>query len=75
MYFQFRLIEKVDEMDPFAAPQRHILPYFMDLGSTNGSTINDDSVESARYYQLLAQDALKIGHSSREYIVIAEDLP
>jgi len=44
--------------------------YIMDCGSTNGTRLNGEPLEAARYYQLLHQDTLRFGLSSREYVVI-----
>jgi pSer/pThr/pTyr-binding forkhead associated (FHA) protein len=45
----------------------------MDLGSTNGTTLNGKKLESARFYELLHQDVIKFGMSTREYVVLKVD--
>ena len=45
-------------------------PYIMDLGSTNGTWLNGERVEAARYYELLESDMLRFGNSSREYVLL-----
>jgi smad nuclear-interacting protein 1 len=49
-----------------------VLPYIMDLGSTNGTFLNNDRIEARRYYELQPRDVLKFGFSSREYVVLYE---
>jgi pSer/pThr/pTyr-binding forkhead associated (FHA) protein len=44
-----------------------------DLGSTNGTFLNGDRLEAQKYVELLHQDALRFGSSSREYVLIADD--
>ncbi|RVW46431.1 FHA domain-containing protein DDL [Vitis vinifera] len=38
-------------------------PYLMDLGSTNGTFINDSRIEPQRYYELFEKDTIKFGNS------------
>ena len=45
----------------------------MDLGSTNGTFINEDRIESHRYYELFERDNIKFGNSSREYVLLHEN--
>lgn len=47
-----------------------VRPYIMDLGSVNGTWLNRERIEPERYLQLLEQDMLKFGNSSREYILL-----
>lgn len=42
----------------------------MDLESTNGTIMNGDKIESARYYELLDNDVLQFGNSKMEYVLI-----
>ena len=64
---QWRLTEKVG---PDGLPRAAVRLYVMDLGSTNGTLLNGERVEGARYYELLHQDTLRFGLSSREYVII-----
>lgn len=41
----------------------------MDLESTNGTFINKNKIESARYYELKNYDIINFGFSSRDYII------
>jgi smad nuclear-interacting protein 1 len=45
-----------------------VLPYLMDLESTNKTFLNNDPVEGARYYEIREKDVLKFGESLREYV-------
>ncbi|KAJ0986114.1 hypothetical protein J5N97_004470 [Dioscorea zingiberensis] len=67
---QYRLIEK-EQPDGLLAKQ--IRPYLMDLGSTNGTFINDNLIEPHRYYELFEKDTIKFGNSSREYVILHEN--
>ncbi|CAL5392943.1 unnamed protein product [Camellia sinensis] len=67
---QYRQVEK-EEHDGTLSKQ--VRPYVMDLGSTNGTFINDNRVEPQRYYELFERDTLKFGNSSREYVLLHEN--
>ena len=45
-----------------------MLPYLMDLESTNATILNGEKVEGARYYELREKDIVKFGDSTREYV-------
>lgn len=51
-----------------------IHPYIIDLDSANNTKLNDETIEPRRYYQLLVKDVLKFGFSTREYVVMNENL-
>lgn len=51
---------------------RKILPYIIDLGSANGTLLNDQKIEPQRYIELQDKDMLKFGFSTREYVVMKE---
>ncbi len=42
----------------------------MDLESTNGTILNGEKIEPARYYELRSKDILNFGHSKRDYILM-----
>lgn len=45
-------------------------PYIIDLGSSNGTFLNNSQIEAKRYYELREKDMLKFGFSSREYVLL-----
>uniref|UniRef100_A0A0V0HCF5 Putative ovule protein n=1 Tax=Solanum chacoense TaxID=4108 RepID=A0A0V0HCF5_SOLCH len=67
---QYRQVEK-DKPDGTSSKQ--VRPYVMDLGSTNGTFINENRIEPERYYELFEKDTLKFGNSSREYVLLHEN--
>ncbi len=68
---QWHLTEKADPAS--GLPKAAVRLYLMDLGSTNGTFLNGERIEPQKYYELLHQDALKFGSSSREYVLISDD--
>lgn len=68
--FQYRLVEykRKDE-----TTGRTIKPYIIDLGSTNGTFVNNQQIEAQRYFELREKDVIKFGFSSREYILLHEE--
>ncbi|CAL9152883.1 unnamed protein product [Musa hybrid cultivar] len=67
---QYRLVEKEE---PDGLISKEVRPYLMDLGSTNGTFINDNRIEPQRYYELFEKDTIKFGNSSREYVLLHEN--
>ncbi|KAI5641690.1 hypothetical protein M9H77_00095 [Catharanthus roseus] len=67
---QYRQVEKEN---PDGTLSKTVRPYIMDLGSTNGTFINENRIESQKYYELLEKDTIKFGNSSREYVVLHEN--
>ncbi|XP_074509185.1 smad nuclear-interacting protein 1 isoform X2 [Sebastes fasciatus] len=67
--FQYRLM-------PFTRADgtsgRRVRPYIIDLGSGNGTYLNNQRIESQRYYELKEKDVIKFGFSSREYVLLHE---
>ena len=49
-----------------------ILPYLMDLESTNGTTLNGSKIEPAKYIELRSKDCLRFGSSSVEYVFMKQ---
>lgn len=68
--FQHRLVE-YKRKD--GTTGRTIKPYIIDLGSTNGTYVNNQQIEAQRYFELREKDVLKFGYSSREYILLHEE--
>ncbi|EFJ50300.1 hypothetical protein VOLCADRAFT_58215 [Volvox carteri f. nagariensis] len=64
---QFRLTEKNDEL---GRPVSAVRPYLLDLGSVNGTFLNGERLEPLRYYELLEKDVVRLGQSSREYVLL-----
>ncbi|CAD6190995.1 unnamed protein product [Caenorhabditis auriculariae] len=67
---------------PFTRPDgskaRRIIPYIIDLGSGNGTFLNDDKIDPQRYVEIKEKDVLKFGFSTREFVVMkdkAEEAP
>nr|XP_046254385.1 smad nuclear-interacting protein 1 isoform X2 [Scatophagus argus] len=67
--FQYRLVEytRVD-----GTTGRRVRPYIIDLGSGNGTYLNNQRIEAQRYYELKEKDVIKFGFSSREYVLLHE---
>ncbi|PIN09906.1 Transcriptional regulator SNIP1, contains FHA domain [Handroanthus impetiginosus] len=64
---------QVEEENPDGTMSKRVRPYVMDLGSTNGTFINDTQIEPQRYYELFEKDTIKFGNSSREYVLLHEN--
>ncbi|KAG8365060.1 hypothetical protein BUALT_Bualt18G0063700 [Buddleja alternifolia] len=64
---------QVEEENPDGTMSKQVRPYLMDLGSTNGTFVNDDQIEPQRYYELFEKDTIKFGNSSREYVILHEN--
>jgi len=47
-----------------------IKPYIIDLGSTNKTMINKKPIEPAKYVELLENDVINFGLSSRDYVLL-----
>jgi len=50
-----------------------IRPYIIDLGSSNGTYLNNQRIDSQKYVELMEKDMLKFGYSSREYVLLHEN--
>ena len=51
-----------------------VKPYLMDLESVNKTRLNGEEVPPARYVELRPQDMIQFGLSSREYVLMHEDM-
>lgn len=51
-----------------------VVPYVMDLGSTNGTFLNKIRLDKMRYVELRHKDMLQFAGSSREYILLCENV-
>lgn len=65
--FQFRHITTKDE---WGEKKSKVGLYLIDLESANGSSLNGEKVEQARYVECLNGDVFKFGESEREYVVL-----
>ena len=68
---QFRLRERTDETG--LGVVRDVRPYIMDLESTHGTFLNGEKLQSARYIELRENDVLKLGASTREYVLMCRE--
>ena len=68
--FQFRMVSRKKEDGTEA---NRVLPYVIDLGSANGTFLNNSRIEAKRYYELKEKDVLKFGFSTREYVLLHEN--
>ena len=50
-----------------------VLPYIIDLNSSNGTYLNNQKIEPQRYVELREKDVVKFGYSSREYVLLHEN--
>ena len=51
-----------------------VKPYLMDLESVNKTKLNGEEVPPARDVELRPQDMIQFGLSSREYVLMHEDM-
>ncbi|KAH7928442.1 SMAD/FHA domain-containing protein [Leucogyrophana mollusca] len=65
---------QVHEKDEFGVPKPAIKPFIIDLESTNGTHVNNDAIPTSRYYELRANDVIKFGQSTREYVLLHDDV-
>ncbi|KAJ2664923.1 hypothetical protein IWW48_000537 [Coemansia sp. RSA 1200] len=49
-----------------------IKPYIIDLSSTNGTFLNGERIPPQRYVELRSEDVIKLGFSTREYVLLRE---
>uniref|UniRef100_A0A3Q3X835 FHA domain-containing protein n=1 Tax=Mola mola TaxID=94237 RepID=A0A3Q3X835_MOLML len=67
--FQYRLMQFTRADGTLG---RRVRPYIIDLGSGNGTYLNNQRIEPQRYYELKEKDVIKFGFSSREYVLLHE---
>eukprot|EP01132_Coremiostelium_polycephalum_P003099 gene3099-3876_t len=70
--FVYRQVKVKDEFGDFT--EKVVKPYIIDLDSTNGTFLNGKKIDSSRYYELRSKDVLKFGLSTREYVLLLENL-
>jgi len=65
---------QVTEKDQWGESKTAVKPFVIDLDSTNGTLVNDEVVPASRYYELKPSDVVKFGQSTREYVLLHEDV-
>ena len=68
---QYRMVEYTRSDD---STGRRVRPYVIDLGSANGTFVNNNRIEAQRYVELVEKDVLKFGYSSREYVILHDNV-
>eukprot|EP00842_Homolaphlyctis_polyrhiza_P006906 jgi/Hompol1/804/HPOL_005419-RA len=68
---QFRQIVSTNE---FGESTKAIKPYLIDLESGNGTFVNGDKIPTSRYFEVKAGDVIKFGFSTREYVLMIEEM-
>ncbi|KAI0771261.1 SMAD/FHA domain-containing protein [Trametes elegans] len=64
---------QVKEKNEFGDVKSAVKPFIIDLESTNGTIVNDETIPTSRYYELRLGDVIKFGESAREYVLLSED--
>jgi smad nuclear-interacting protein 1 len=68
---QFRWVTKTVEDESGVRKQTgKVKPYIIDLGSSNGTILNDEPIEPERYIELRNKDILRFGGSERDYMLM-----
>ncbi|KAF8521505.1 SMAD/FHA domain-containing protein [Gautieria morchelliformis] len=67
---QFRHVAEQDDLGNVKAA---VKPFIIDLESTNGTLVNDETIPTSRYYELKPSDVIKFGESLREYVLLHDD--
>ena len=47
-----------------------IIPYLIDLNSTNGTYLNSDKIDNSKYYELMDKDNLNFGDKKIDFVLI-----
>jgi len=68
---QYRYVQEKDEL---GTSKGVIKPFVIDLESTNKTFVNDEAIPAARYYELKTGDVIKFGLSTREYVILHDEL-
>ncbi|KAJ8501922.1 hypothetical protein ONZ51_g328 [Trametes cubensis] len=64
---------QVQEKNEFGDVKTAVKPFIIDLESTNGTIVNDETIPTSRYYELMLGDVIKFGESTREYVLMNEE--
>lgn len=66
---QFRNVKKKVKGEFGEEVKRDVVrPYIIDLESSNGTFLNGDRIEKARYLEVKDKDIIKLGGSDRDYV-------
>jgi len=65
--FQFRYTVKKDE---WGDKTGKVGLYVLDLESSNGTSLNGNKIDAARYVECLSNDVVSFGDSDREYVLM-----
>lgn len=65
---QFRHVEK--KIGEFGEKKGFVKPYLIDLESANGTKVNGEEAPKGRYMELIDQDVITFGNSTREYVLM-----
>ncbi|KAK9767869.1 hypothetical protein K7432_001975 [Basidiobolus ranarum] len=69
--FQFRQVVEKNEVGEV---KRLVKPFIIDLEATNGTFVNGERIPATRYYELKVSDIIKFGSSTREYVLLHENM-
>lgn len=67
---QYRSVTATNE---YGDKSTAIKPFIIDLESTNGTKVNDETIPASRYYELKQSDVVKFGLSLKEYVLLHDD--
>ncbi|KAL6303475.1 SMAD/FHA domain-containing protein [Sparassis latifolia] len=68
---QFRQVHEKNELGDSKGV---VKPFIIDLESTNGTHVNDETIPTSRYYELQPGDVIKFGESTREYVILHDEV-
>ena len=73
--FRMRPKRKVSAVEAMVdGAQFDVLPYVIDLESTNGTKLNGKKIDPACYVELRVRDKLNFGNSSRDYVLLHDEM-
>ncbi|CAG8456399.1 4920_t:CDS:2 [Ambispora gerdemannii] len=65
---------QISEKDEYGQLHSMVKPYVIDLESSNGTYVNSVRIPTTRYFELKLKDVLKFGFSTREYVLMHEEV-
>ncbi|KAF5330265.1 hypothetical protein D9758_014444 [Tetrapyrgos nigripes] len=68
---QYRFVPVKDE---YGVSKGDVKPFIIDLESTNGTHVNGETIPTSRYYELHLKDVIKFGQSTKEYILLHDEV-